>query len=312
MGRCRWRREACHVGQLRGLQAVWELLVLLGLRASDFSNCSSRLDRSVASIPISLMKACTMSLLLLLGCTVLRSGWCLHGRAAGALVGRLLSLGGPAFDGGATAWEVDFLLGSSCPSAALGSGSFPTAPFPGAAASSVAWVPGDAPAARDTSAGQQLGAGAAFRTSEVGAAWGSSIGWMGTAGGSAACWAGSAGGTLLGCAAAADGAARGCAEAGAALRSELSPASRACLLGSDTLLATGLAGPPAVPTSPAGVGGGWAGNTGGSGPPSTGVAGGCLCRVPPAGKAAAPCRAATGSPYARGGTSGGGTGIPGQ
>lgn len=103
--------------------------------------------------PISLMKACTMSLLLSLCWAGLRSGWCLHGRTVGALVGRLLSR--PAFGGGATAWEVHFWPGNSCPAAASGSSrSFSTASLPGPAAFSMVWVPGDSTTgAGDTSAG---------------------------------------------------------------------------------------------------------------------------------------------------------------
>lgn len=58
--------------------------------------------------PISLMKACTMSWLLSLGCAGLMSGWCLQGRAAGGL---LLSRHG--FGGGARAWMTGLWLGGS-------------------------------------------------------------------------------------------------------------------------------------------------------------------------------------------------------
>lgn len=154
--------------------------------------------------PISLMKACTMALLLSLGWAGLRSGWCLHGRTLGALVGRLLSR--PALRGGATAWEVDFWPGTSGPAAALGSnGAFSAASFPGSTAFSVAWVPGDSPTgAGDTSAGQQMAAGGTFGSWLGVAAWDSSRGWVGTA-----CGTGTAGGTLLGWAVAAEGPGRG-------------------------------------------------------------------------------------------------------
>lgn len=247
--------------------------------------------------PISLMKACTISLLLSLGWAGLRSGWCLHGRTVGALVGRLLSR--PAFGGGATAWEVDLWPGNSCPAAALGSNrAFFTASFPGPTAFSVAWVPGDSPTrAGDTSAGQQMAAGESSGSWLGVAAWGSSRGCVGTAWGT-----GTAGGMLLSWAVAAEGAGRGWVGAGArgALGRELSPASRACLLGPDTLPVAGLAGPPAAPTSLVRAAGDWVGKAGGSGQLSTGVAGGCPCRraVPgwlPAGKMVVACTAAPGS-----------------
>lgn len=158
-----------------------------------------------------------------------------------------------------------------------------------------------------------MAAGGAFGSWLGVSAWGSSRGWVGTAWGT-----GTAGGILLGWAVAAEGAGRGWAGAGirGALGRELSPASRACLLGSDTLPVTGLAGPPAAPVSLAGAAGDWAGKAGGSGQLSRGVAGGCPCRraVPgwlPAGKVVAACTAAPRSLYAREGT-GGGMGIPGQ
>lgn len=141
-----------------------------------------------------------MSLLLSLGCAGLRSGWCLHGRAEDALVGRLLSR--PTFGVGATTREVDFWMDDSCPAAVFGSGrAFSATPLPGPAASSIGRVPGyspTAPAAGYTSAGQWVAIGGAFGSWVGVAAWGSSGGWVRVALGAAVCWAAASGGPLLG------------------------------------------------------------------------------------------------------------------
>lgn len=242
--------------------------------------------------PISLMKACTMSWLLSLGCAGLMSGWCLQGRAAGGL---LLSRHG--FGGGARAWVMGLWLGGS------------SGVLAGPTGSSVRQVPGDPPAgtaAADTSAG--MTAGAAFESWMGAAGGGSSKGWVAAA----SVGAGAAGGTTLGWAAAPDGVASGWVggRAEGPLGMEFSPTKRACLLTFDTLLTPGLAWLPAVPISLPGDG-------------CTGIAGGseaggdCPCKramlgQPLAGteETAAPCSA--GSPYAIGGTGGGGMGMPGQ